>query len=207
MNIANQLFGTYQPLSTPVHRAPLWAKGVFILLLGIYLAATSHWGFGLAALVLVLALGALAKIPWRTWVQSLASLSWVLAILLVYYLVSGKLESGADVLLTLLTMIAASKVLLWSTPLPVLIDGFIWLCTPLKWVGVSPERVGLALALMVRSIPVIMDSWQLIQAAVAARGIKVSQFRLFIPLVIATVAYAHETGDALAARGLDREGI
>ena len=204
MNIANQLFGTYQPLNTPVHRAPLWAKGVFILLLGIYLAATSHWGFGLAALALVLALGALAKIPWRTWVQSLASLSWVLAILLVYYLVSGKIESGADVLLTLLTMIAASKVLLWSTPLPVLIDGFIWLCTPLKWVGVSPERVGLALTLMVRSIPVIMDSWQLIQAAVAARGIKVSQFRLFIPLVIATVAYAHETGDALAARGLDR---
>lgn len=204
MNIANQLFGIYQPLSTPVHRAPLWAKGVFILLLGISLAATSHWGFGLAALALVLALGALAKIPWRTWVQSLASLSWLLAILLVYYLVSGKLESGADVLLTLLTMIAASKVLLWSTPMPVLIDGFIWLCTPLKWVGGSPERVGLALALMVRSIPVIMDSWQLIQAAVAARGIKVAQLRLFIPLVIATVAYAHETGDALAARGLDQ---
>ena len=64
--------------------------------------------------------------------------------------------------------------------------------------------MGLALALMVRSIPVIMDSWQLILAAVAARGIKVAQFRLFISLVIATVAYAHETGDALAARGLDR---
>lgn len=204
MNLANQLFGTYQPLNTPVHRAPLWAKGSFILLLGLYLAATTHWGFGLAALTLVLALGALAKVPWRSWGQALVSLIWLLLILTVYYLISKKIAAGADVLLTLLTMIAASKVLLWSTPLPVLIDGFIWLCTPLKWMGGSPERVGLALALMVRSIPVIMESWQLIQAAVAARGIKVAQFRLFIPLVIATVAYAHETGDALAARGLDR---
>lgn len=204
MNLANQLFGTYQPLNTPVHRAPLWAKGSFILLLGLYLAATTHWGFGLAALTLVLALGALAKVPWRSWGQALVSLFWLLLILTVYYLISKKIAAGADVLLTLLTMIAASKVLLWSTPLPVLIDGFIWLCTPLKWMGGSPERVGLALALMVRSIPVIMESWQLIQAAVAARGIKVAQFRLFTPLVIATVAYAHETGDALAARGLDR---
>lgn len=203
MNIANQLFGTYQPLNTPVHRAPLWAKGVFILVLGMYLAVTNHWAFGLVALVLVLALGALAKIPGGTWLQALTSLTWLLVILSVYYLVSGKIVSGADVLLTLLTMIAVSKVLLWSTPLPVLIDGFIWLCAPLKWVGGSPERVGLALALMVRSIPVIMDSWRLIQAAVVARGVKVAQFRLFIPLVIATVAYAHETGDALAARGLD----
>ncbi|MDY6050916.1 MAG: energy-coupling factor transporter transmembrane protein EcfT [Rothia sp. (in: high G+C Gram-positive bacteria)] len=203
MNIANQLFGTYQPLNTPIHRAPLWAKGTFILALTIYLAATSHWAFGLAALTLVLTLGALAKIPGRTWVQALASLAWLLVILSVYYLVSGKTAAGADVILTLLTMIAASKVLLWSTPMPTIIDGFVWLCTPLTWVGGSPERVGLALALMVRSIPVIMDSWRLIQAAVTARGIKVSQFRLFIPLVIATVAYAQETGDALAARGLD----
>lgn len=203
MNLANQLFGTYQPLNTPVHRAPLWSKGSFILLLGLYLAATSHWGFGLAALTLVLALGALAEIPWRSWGKALLSLFWLLLILTAYYLVSNKIAAGADVILTLLTMIAASRVLLWSTPLPVLIDGFIWLCTPLKWVGGSPERVGLALALMVRSIPVIMDSWNLIQAAVAARGIKVAPFRLFIPLVIATVAYAQETGDALAARGLD----
>ena len=134
------------------------------------------------------------------------SLWLLLAILTAYYLFSGKVETGADVLLTLLTMIFASKILLWSTPMPVIIDGFIWLCTPLRWVGGSPETVGLALALMVRSIPVIMDQWNALTVAVIARGVRVSSFRLFTPLVIATVAYAHETGDALVARGLDRPG-
>lgn len=206
MKLTNHLFGTYTPLDSPLHRLALKYKGAFIFLLALLLAATQHWGVGLGALLLVIALGFCARIPVSHWWQAVRSLWLLLTILTAYYLFSGKVETGADVLLTLLTMIFASKILLWSTPMPVIIDGFIWLCTPLRWVGGSPETVGLALALMVRSIPVIMDQWNALTVAVVARGVRISSFRLFTPLVIATVAYAHETGDALAARGLDRPG-
>ncbi len=206
MKLTNHLFGTYTPLDSPLHRLALKYKGTFIFLLALLLAATQHWGVGLGALLLVIALGFCARIPVSHWWQAVRSLWLLLAILTAYYLFSGKVETGADVLLTLLTMIFASKILLWSTPMPVIIDGFIWLCTPLRWVGGSPETVGLALALMVRSIPVIMDLWNALTVAVIARGVRVSSFRLFTPLVIATVAYSHETGDALAARGLARPG-
>ncbi|WP_237202699.1 energy-coupling factor transporter transmembrane component T family protein [Rothia endophytica] len=206
MKLTNNLFGTYTPLDSPLHRLTLKYKGAFILLLALLLAMTQHWGVGLGALALVLTLGFCARIPLSHWWQAVRSLWLLLAILTVYYLFSGKVDTGADVLLTLLTMIFASKVLLWSTPMPVIIDGFIWLCAPLRWVGGNPETVGLALALMVRSIPVIMDQWNALTVAVAARGVRINSFRLFTPLVIATVAYAQETGDALAARGLDRPG-
>lgn len=206
MKLTNNLFGTYTPLNSPLHRLALKYKGAFIFLLALVLATTQHWGFALGGLLLVIALGFCARVPASHWWQAVRSLWLLLAILTAYYLFSGKVETGADVLLMLLTMIFASKVLLWSTPLPVIIDGFIWLCTPLRWVGASPESVGLALALMIRSIPVIMDQWNALMLAVAARGVRVSSFRLFTPLVISTVAYAQETGDALVARGLDQPG-
>lgn len=199
----NPLFGNYQPLNTPVHSCPLWAKGLAVLALTLALALTSSWLVSLLCLALVLALGTLARIPWRVWARSLRALWLLLLILGAYYLLADRLALGADVLLTLLTMIAASRVLLWSTPMPVLMDGFVVLCRPLAWVGGSPERVGLALALMVRSIPVLMDSWGDLKAAADARGIRIPAWRLFTPLVVAAVAYAQETGDALAARGLD----
>ncbi|WP_421084056.1 energy-coupling factor transporter transmembrane component T family protein [Rothia nasimurium] len=203
MNPAYNLFGTYQPLTTPIHRCPLWLKGLTLVALGLLLAFTTHWMYGTASLVTVLALGTLAQIPPTTWVKTFISLAWLILILAIYYTLARKIQAGADVLLTLLTMICASKVLLWSTPMPAIIDGFARLCGPLRWLGISPDRIGLALALMIRSIPAIMDRWLLINQAVTARGLKVSPFRLMIPLVISTVSYAQDTGDALAARGLD----
>lgn len=201
---AQNLLGIFRPLDTPVHRCPLWVKGLTLLALGVVLAVTTGWLPGAVCLALALLAGQLARIPLTTWGRALASLVWLLLVLGVYYVVSGKYAQGADVLLTLLTMVVAARVLLWSTPLPVIVDGFVALCAPVRLVGASPERIGLALALMVRSIPVILDHWHLIGQAVAARGIKVNQLRLFIPLVLATISYANDTGDALAARGLDK---
>lgn len=203
MNVAHHLFGTYQPLETPVHRTPLGIKALSLLLLTALLTLTSQWSIAAAVLVIVIALGTLAQIPAMTWVRALRSLAWLLGFLLLYYWYTGTLARGTDTLLGLLSLLFASKVLLWSTPLPVIIDGFIWLCAPLRYIGGSPQRIGLALALMIRSIPAIIDSWSALHESVTARGLKVSRFRLFIPLVISTVAYAHDTGDALAARGLD----
>lgn len=203
MNAAHHLFGTYQPLETPIHRTPLSVKALSLLTLTALLTLTSQWSIAAAVLVIVIALGTLAQIPVMTWVQALRSLAWLLGFLLLYYWYTGTLARGADTLLGLLSLLFAAKVLLWSTPLPVIIDGFIWLCSPLRHLGISPQGIGLALALMIRSIPTIIDTWSFLQESVTARGLKVSRFRLFIPLVISTVSYAQDTGDALAARGLD----
>ena len=105
---------------------------------------------------------------------------------------------------TMLDAVLISRILLTTTPLPLVLDGIIWLLTPLKLLGISPERVGLMLALVIRSIPAIMDSWGALQHAAHARGLpKRSAWRLLVPLVVQTVGYAQITGDVLTARGLE----
>lgn len=202
--LGTQLFGAYSPGNSLIHRAPLWLKMGSILALSVLLIATKNWLIALVCLIAVVLLGRIANLPVRSWLDTLRPMLPLLVILAIYYLVVGQYIQGANVLLTMMTMVAASKVLLTTTPIPVLIDGFVWLCTPLKYLGLSPEKIGLSIALMIRSIPVIMNEYTLIKQAHQARGLKTWPHQLLIPLVIATVAYAQETGDALAARGLDQ---
>ena len=65
------------------------------------------------------------------------------------------------------------------------------------------ERIGLAISLMLRSIPFIAGSVGELRDAMRARGLRPDPVRLVTPAVISTVAYAHRTGEALAARGFD----
>lgn len=199
----NNLMGAYCPKSSPIHRAPLWSKWLVIFGITLTCAITHTWWVPALALMLVLVLALGAGLSLHELGAALWSVKWLLLAMSLYYLLFDKLALGADVLLTLLTLIFATKVLLFTTPTTSLIDGFVRGCKPLRGLGVSPELVGLAIALMLRSIPVIMDRWVILQTAVKARGIKLSAAHLFTPLVMTTVAYAHETGDAIVARGLD----
>mgnify|MGYP002719670255 FL=1 len=199
----HQLFNAYYPGNSVVHRTSLWVKWVFIACCAVATTTTHSFLIPLGTFIAVVTVGSLAGITAKDWAASLWGIKWLILAMSIYYLSSNKLAMGADIILTLLTLIFASKVLLFSTPMTTIIDGFVRACTPLRHIGLSPQLVGLAIALMIRSIPVIFDQWTDIHTAVQARGIKVGPTRRFIPLVIATVAYAHETGEALVARGLD----
>lgn len=165
--------------------------------------ALTGWRIALCLLAVNIALAYLGQIRTRELLLMLYAMRWLIILLGLYYTVWGEPGTGADVLLTLMTATLSSRILLMSTSLPVLIDGIIKICSPLKLVGINPARIGLAIALMIRSIPAIMDRWGDLQKAAVARGLlERSSWRLFTPLVVQTVDYAQKTGDALAARGL-----
>ena len=104
----------------------------------------------------------------RTLVKIVYTLRWLIILLGLYYLFWGTWQIAVDVMCTMLGAVLISRILLTTTPLPLLLDGIIWLLTPLKLLGISPERVGLMLALVIRSIPAIMDSWGALQHAAHA---------------------------------------
>ena len=140
----------------------------------------------------------------RTLVKIVYTLRWLIILLGLYYLFWGTWQIAVDVMCTMLGAVLISRILLTTTPLPLLLDGIIWLLTPLKLLGLSPKRIGLMLALVIRSIPAIMDNWGALQHAAHARGLpKRSAWRLLVPLVVQTVGYAQITGDVLTARGLE----
>lgn len=69
--------------------------------------------------------------------------------------------------------------------------------------GVDPERIGLAVSLMIRSVPWLFGVLSSLRDAAAARTVRPRPVQLVTPAVIATVDYAHRTGEALVARGLE----
>lgn len=132
------------------------------------------------------------------------TLALLLLIMAAYYVLTGQYASGADAIATMLTAFYASRTLLVSTPLPVLIDGFVRLCSPLRFMGLSPERLGLLIALMIRSIPALVDRWGALQRAAVARNLPRRMYwRLLIPWVVQAVDYATATARALRARRVD----
>lgn len=140
----------------------------------------------------------------RTLLKIVYTLRWLIILLGLYYLFWGTWQNAVDVMCTMLGAVLISRLLLTTTPLPLLLDGIIWLLTPLKLLGLSPKRIGLMLALVIRSIPAIMDNWAALQQAAHARGLpKRSTWRLLVPLVVQAVGYAQITGDVLTARGVE----
>lgn len=202
-NPGTLLVGFYQPLNTPVHRAPLWLKGGLFFGLFIVLAVTD-WQVALVALVASALCALWAGVAVSQLWLVVRTLALLLLIMGVYYVLTGQYASGMDAIATMLTAFYASRTLLVSTPLPVLIDGFVRLCWPLRFAGLSPERLGLLIAIMIRSIPALVDRWGALQRAAVARNLpKRMYWRLLIPWVVQAVDYATATAKALRARHVD----
>lgn len=202
-NPGTLLVGFYQPLNTPVHRAPLWLKGTLFFGLFIVLAVTG-WQVALVALAAATLCALWAGVSASQLWLVIRTLALLLLIMAAYYVLTSQYASGADAIATMLTAFYASRTLLVSTPLPVLIDGFVRLCSPLRFMGLSPERLGLLIALMIRSIPALVDRWGALQRAAVARDLPRRMYwRLLIPWVVQAVDYATATARALRARRVD----
>lgn len=199
----HDLLGQYVPGTSVLHRCPLVVKAP--VLLGLCLAVTimRQWPVSAGILALTLVVTAVCGLGVRRWVRSLLPTLPLVVILAAYHLIANDAARAADVVLSLLAVLGLSRLLIASTPLPRLIDGLVTLCRPLALVGIDPERIGLAVAMMLRSVPWLAGCVGDLREAAAARTVRVNPVQLLTPAVISTVNYAHRTGEALAARGLD----
>ena len=213
-----ELFGFHRPADTPIHRAPVALKAAALVVISVLLmlpfpwllrqagadAPATAWAVPAACLLLVLVAAAAARIGPRAWWHSIRPAAWILGLLALYHLALRRdPATAAEVLLTVITALLATRVLLETTPLPELLDGLVQVLSPLRRIGVDPERIGLAIQIMLRSIPFLTGVVDDLRDAAAARGVRLGPIGLATPLVISAVAHGQRTGEALAARGLD----
>ncbi|MGH3423112.1 MAG: energy-coupling factor transporter transmembrane component T, partial [Nocardioidaceae bacterium] len=83
-----------------------------------------------------------------------------------------------------------------------MLDGVTRACNPLRRFGVNPDRVALAMALMLRAVPGLLQIACEVRDAARARGLERNPRALLVPMALRTVARANATGEALAARGI-----
>ena len=195
--------GLYRPGSGFLYRAPLWTKALASLVgAGAVVASRSPLVTGVVLVLAVasLALGARCS-PSRILMMLVPALP-VLTVLTLYQGFAQGWVRAFVVVGGITACLLAARALTLTTPVPVLLDGVVKLVRPLRLFGADPERFALTLSIMLRSIPYLVGSVIDLRDAARARGLERNPRVLVTPLVIGAVAYAHRTGEALAARGL-----
>lgn len=195
--------GLYRPGSSWLHRAPAGAKlALLAALTTVLVVLGSPAAVGVAAAACLLGY-ALAGWGPAVALTQVGPLRWVLLLLVPFQLWTAGPRAALVVVGTLVVAVAAACLVTLTTRVSDLLDTLVRLLAPLRLVRVDPERAGLALALAVRSVPVIGSAAHEVADARRARGLERSVRALAVPLVVRTVRHAERTGDALAARGYD----
>jgi biotin transport system permease protein len=185
-----------------VHRAPVWLRLGALTALAVALVVLRGPGTAAALLLATVALAVLARLPWRSTLRGLAGVLVTAAALFAYQTWQRGWAVGAEVSADLVTMVLAATVVTATTPTDVLLDLLTRAVRPLRRLGVDPEAFGLAVALMLRTIPALGDLFGEVRDAARARGLERSPRAQLVPFAIRTVARARLTGEALTARGV-----
>lgn len=202
MNAARALLGIYVPGTTPWHRLGVGRKYLVFLALTLPVMIVREPWLVAGLLVAALALVASTRAPLRLAWGLPPMLVVLLTVLAGYQIFFGSAALALTVPGTILIALYAGRILLLTTPMPVLIDALVAAARPFRRLGARPERFGLAIAVLIRSIPYVAASFGEVRDAARARGIDRNPLTAITPVVIQAVAFARTTGDALVARGL-----
>ncbi|GEL93371.1 energy-coupling factor transporter transmembrane component T family protein [Cellulomonas composti] len=194
--------GLYRPGTSPVHRAPGGAKLVALLVvttLGVVLQGVPS---ALVLLALVLLAYAVARVPLRGSAGGLTATLLGIGVLAVFRWWSDGPAGAIELTADLLAAVLLAALVTATTRSDVLLDTLARAARPLRHVGLAPEQVSLAIALMLRTVPVLVVSTVESRDAARARGLGRDPRAVVVPAAVRMVGHAHRVGEALAARGL-----
>ncbi|MGN6578100.1 MAG: energy-coupling factor transporter transmembrane component T family protein [Nocardioides sp.] len=195
--------GLYRPGQSALHRAPAGVKLLVMLVAGIGSVLLDEvWQVGLA-LAAVLTAYAVARIPLRTALAQLRPLVWIAGAAAVFHVVVSGWQRAVVVLGVLAVLVLLAALVTLTTRTTAMVDAIVTTCRPLRRLGVDPERVGLVLALGVRSVPVVVGLAEEVREAQLARGLSASPRAFAVPLIVRSLRHADALGEALVARGVE----
>lgn len=200
--MSDVMAGLHQPGATLLHRLPIGAKvlGLAALSTSIVMVRSVTGAFIFLATALLLVLVARVRLPslWRAARGVLAIAAFAAAFQWWWYGADKAIETFVD----LISLALASVVLTVTTPVNTMLDALTRWSRPLRFVGLNPDRVALAFALTVSALPGTIAVARETRDAARARGLERHPRAYLSPFVIRVVARAHESGDALHARGI-----
>ncbi len=197
------MIGSYVAGRSPVHRAPAGLKLAVLLAAGATAVLLDRPLLIGAALLVVLAAYAGARLPWFTpWAQ-LRPLIWLLGFTVVFHLVVSGWAASTVVVGRIVVLVLLAGLITLTTRTTALVEVVVRCARPLARFGVDPERVGLILALGIRCVPLVVGLAEEVRDAQRARGLTASPAAFAVPLVVRSLRRADALGEALVARGVD----
>ena len=194
--------GLYIPGESPLHRLPAGSKLLLMALAGAGSVFLDHWWQVLAALLIVLACYPLAGLPLRVAARQVGPLLWVVGLVAVFHVVVNGWEPALVFVGVITSLVLLAALVTLTTRTTDMIDAIVRGLGPFRRLGVHPERVGLLLALSIRSVPVVVGLAEEVRDAQRARGLTASPRAFAVPLIVRALRHADALGDALVARGV-----
>lgn len=192
--------GLYRAGDSVLHRASAELKLLSLPAVGTLLFLVPSAALSGAVLALVLLGYALAGLPARVIV---AQARMILLVVVLVALAQWWFAGAAAALLFSLRLAAllllASLVTL-TTRTSAIVAVLERALRPLAPLGVDPEKVGLAISLTLRFLPLVSGALAEIREAQAARGIEAGVLRLAVPLIVRLLKTSDEIAEAIDAR-------
>ncbi len=197
------MIGGYVARRTWLHALPAGVKLVGLVASSLVLLGVGDYRILLGVLALVALL--YANFGRDGWARLLAlrPLLPLLAIVGALQGYSAGWEAGAAVVIRLVAMVLLADLVTMSTTMSALMEAIE---PPLHALGprfVNPKKVSLAVALVLRFVPVLMTRWQARREAWQARSNRRVPLRLVAAFVAETLQLADQVAEALDARGFD----
>ncbi|MDP4675311.1 MAG: energy-coupling factor transporter transmembrane protein EcfT [Candidatus Nanopelagicales bacterium] len=196
------MIGIYYPGTSWLHRAPPGLKLVMLLLFTTTIVIFRSLPVLAGAALLIFIAYTLARIPMGLALTQLRPLRWIVLLLMAFQWWLLGWERAIEIVGTLVLAVAAAALITLTTTTTAMLATLERMLTPARFIGVDIEKVALVLTLTIRVVPVIADIVGSVRDARRARGLERNARAFVTPVVIRTVGYSHDLGDALIARGV-----
>lgn len=190
------------PVETPLHRIPAplklamlagWTAGLFWITSPLVL---------LAAIALIAALHAVGGKVFAAHAVTMLRPLWpFIAVVAVWHVWTQDVRGGAVVILRMVAAVAAANLVTMTTRLGDMMAVVERLARPFARFGLPPKTLALAMALVIRFIPVMVERHSQITDAWRARSARRAGWRVLLPTVLAALDDADHVAEALRARG------
>lgn len=197
-------FGHYQRGGSLLHRMPAGAKllalGGLIVAMAVLVDTPVRLGVAaLAAGVLV----ATAGIRPRILATQLRPVLWIVVFIFGFQLLFTDWRRALVVCGVLLLSVLLAAIVTVTTRVTDMLAAMTRAMRPLGRIGFPVEQVAMALALAIRSIPLMIETVRQVEEARRARGLRFSARIVVAPVIVAALRTADGFAEALTARGLD----
>ncbi|WP_424944890.1 energy-coupling factor transporter transmembrane component T family protein [Aliiroseovarius crassostreae] len=190
------------PVKTRAHDWPAGLKlGLLALATVALFAARSVppqiLGFGLMVSLYLLPGRDFAQAGWRA-----VRIIWPFVVLIaLWHLVTADYANGVVIVLRMITAVGLANLVTMTTKLSDFIAVIRWLAQPLRRLGLRSEVLEVAIGLVIRFTPVLVEKGQALRMAWRARSARRPSWRIVLPFTVQALDDADHVADALRARG------
>lgn len=190
------------PVETRAHGWPAGAKLGALCAAGVVLFAVQSVAWQGIFLLGTLTLYAL---PGRVFLHAglarLRALWPFVLLIMLWHLITADAAGGALIVVRMLTAVALANLVTMTTRLSDMMGVVRGLCGPLRVFGLRTQTIEIAMALVVRFTPVLVEKGRALRMAWRARAVRRPGWRIVVPFAVTAIDDAEHVAEALRARG------